>query len=62
MNSNKQLQDYIFDLLINLWSTISYYGLKSFQYIDLLGYIIIKNKDDKRTNEFLPKLELMLKT
>ncbi|CAF4256832.1 unnamed protein product, partial [Rotaria sp. Silwood2] len=62
INSNKQLQDYIFDLLINLWSTISYYGLKSFQYIDLLGYIIIKNKDDKRTNEFLPKLELMLKT
>ncbi|CAF3538830.1 unnamed protein product [Rotaria sp. Silwood1] len=62
INSNKQLQDYIFDILINLWSTISYYGQKSFQYIDLLGYIIIKNKDDKRTNEFLPKLELMLKS
>ncbi|CAF3628387.1 unnamed protein product [Adineta steineri] len=62
INSNKQLQDHIFDLLINLWSTISHYGLKSFQYIDLLGFIIIKNKDDKRTNEFLPKLELMLKT
>jgi E3 ubiquitin-protein ligase UBR4 len=62
INSNKQLQDNIFDLLIHLWSSISHYGLKSFQFIDLLGYIIIKNKDDKRTNEFLPKLELMLKT
>lgn len=62
INSNKQLQDNIFDLLINLWSIISHYGLKSFQYIDLLGYIIIKNKDDKRTNDFLPKLEAMLKT
>ncbi|UJR08441.1 hypothetical protein I4U23_012711 [Adineta vaga] len=62
INSNKQLQDNIFDLLINLWSSISYYGSKAFQYIDLLGYIIIKNKEDKRTNDFLPKLESMLKT
>ncbi|CAF4030734.1 unnamed protein product [Rotaria sordida] len=48
--------------IFNLSSIISYYRLKSYQYIDLLGYIIIKNKDNKRTNEFLPKLELMLKT
>ncbi|CAM4878013.1 unnamed protein product [Rotaria socialis] len=61
MSSNKQLQDYIFDLLINMWPIIPNFGSKSFQYIDLLGYIIIKNKDDKRTTEFLPQLESMLK-
>ncbi|CAF1250057.1 unnamed protein product, partial [Adineta ricciae] len=61
VNSNKQLQDNIFDLLINLWPSISHYGSKAFQYVDLLGYIIIKNKDDKRTTDFLPKLESMLK-
>ena len=60
-NSNKQIQEQLFDLFIQFWSNISCYGLKAFQYVDLLGYIIIKSKDDKRTNEFLPKLESLLK-
>jgi hypothetical protein len=35
-------------------------GLKSFQCIDFLGYLIMKTKDNKRTNEFLLKLELII--
>ena len=53
-DSSQQFQDH-------LCRSIPSYGQKAFQYIDLFGDIVLKNKDNRRTIEFLPELESMLK-
>lgn len=60
-NSSFQNQDNLYEILISLWNeAMTIYGPKAAQYIDILGYIILKSvgqlNENKRLKDFLAKL------
>ncbi|CAF0847863.1 unnamed protein product, partial [Didymodactylos carnosus] len=64
INSNLQFQEQLYELLMELWPIIPHYGSKAFQYIDLLGYLVVKmcKTDADTTNDKISKFLSMLET
>jgi hypothetical protein len=59
-NSNSSNQEQLYEILIQLWpDAMTAYGSKASQYVDLVGYIIIKfssNIENQKPKEFLQKI------
>lgn len=53
-HSTIQNQDTLYELMIELWSDIDKYGIKASQFVDLIGYIIIKSQSNSnRMTKFI---------
>ena len=56
-SSSRSIQSDLFDVLLDLFSKeLRHHGSKSFQFLDLLGSLVVKNEDDPRSSKFVEQL------
>uniref|UniRef100_A0A2C9K8S7 UBR-type domain-containing protein n=1 Tax=Biomphalaria glabrata TaxID=6526 RepID=A0A2C9K8S7_BIOGL len=62
-NSNEEEQQNVLDLLWGLWHEVPVFGRKAAQFVDLLGYFLLKTPSlpDKKVTEYLNKAVTLLK-
>jgi hypothetical protein len=53
-SSSRSIQSDLFDVLLDLFAAeLRHHGSKSFQFLDLLGSLVVKNEDDPRSSKFV---------
>lgn len=62
-NSSLDQQQNLLELMWSLWRELPLYGRKAAQFVDLLGFFVLKTtqKSDKKTREYLEKAVAVLK-
>ncbi|XP_067662559.1 E3 ubiquitin-protein ligase UBR4-like [Haliotis asinina] len=62
-NTTSEEQETILNIMWELWTELPIYGRKAAQFVDLLGYFVLKTPDipDKRVGEYLEKAVSVLR-